>query len=395
MHLEQVPADSHFFDDLGADSLVMAHFCARVRKRADLPSVSIGTSTGIRRSAACQRRSRKPRPCRPARRPAAPAEVAAQASTREYIAVRNAAVAGLSRIRLGRRAGRRLGLPLDLGRLRLRRHLPAGGPVRRRGLRGAVHPADPGEMGAHRPVEAAADPHLEPGLRPVLDRQDAGPVEPAGLPDRRLAAVRAVPEGAGRQGRARRRRSSPTRCPCAPTCSPSARARSSARTPSSSATGRRAGWIQTGAVSLGRDVFVGEKTVLDINTSIGDGAQLGHASALHSGQAVPAGERWHGSPAQRTDVNYARVAAGPLRPTAPVLVLRRHRGVRVLPVPAAGRGRRVPAADRGAAGWARCWIPAWRSRRRRSTSTRWPSPWWRSSAWCSAGCCSCSPSPAC
>jgi non-ribosomal peptide synthetase-like protein len=40
---------------------------------------------------------------------------------------------------------------------------------------------------------------------------------------------------------------------------------------------------------------------------MGDGAQLGHASALHSGQAVPAGERWHGSPAQPTDVNYLSV----------------------------------------------------------------------------------------
>src|SRR5271170_6218202 len=38
---ERVPVDSHFFDDLGADSLVMARFCARVRKRADLPSVSM------------------------------------------------------------------------------------------------------------------------------------------------------------------------------------------------------------------------------------------------------------------------------------------------------------------------------------------------------------------
>ena len=38
------------------------------------------------------------------------------------------------------------------------------------------------------------------------------------------------------------------------------------------------GVIQTGAVTLGRDVFVGEKTVLDIGTSMGDGAQLGHAS---------------------------------------------------------------------------------------------------------------------
>ena len=38
---EQVSVHSHFFDDLGADSLVMAQFCARVRKRPDLPSVSI------------------------------------------------------------------------------------------------------------------------------------------------------------------------------------------------------------------------------------------------------------------------------------------------------------------------------------------------------------------
>lgn len=37
----QTPVDRHFFDDLGADSLVMAHFCARVRKRADLPPVSM------------------------------------------------------------------------------------------------------------------------------------------------------------------------------------------------------------------------------------------------------------------------------------------------------------------------------------------------------------------
>src|SRR6266571_4034700 len=70
----------------------------------------------------------------------------------------------------------------------------------------------------------------------------------------------------------------------------------------------RGGRIETGTVTLGRDVFIGEKAVLDINTSMGDGAQLGHASALHSGQAVPDGERWHGSPAQRSDVNYLRVA---------------------------------------------------------------------------------------
>src|SRR5262249_32698638 len=32
---------SNFFEELGANSLVMAQFCARVRKRADLPSASI------------------------------------------------------------------------------------------------------------------------------------------------------------------------------------------------------------------------------------------------------------------------------------------------------------------------------------------------------------------
>src|SRR5205807_1060510 len=69
----------------------------------------------------------------------------------------------------------------------------------------------------------------------------------------------------------------------------------------------QAGRIEIGPVTLGREVFVGERSVLDIHTSMGNGAQLGHASALHSGQTVPQGERWHGSPAQRTDVNYLRV----------------------------------------------------------------------------------------
>ena len=41
LHVDGVPVDSHFFDDLGADSLMMAQFCARVRKRPDLPSVSM------------------------------------------------------------------------------------------------------------------------------------------------------------------------------------------------------------------------------------------------------------------------------------------------------------------------------------------------------------------
>jgi hypothetical protein len=38
VRVERVSVDSHFFDDLGADSLVMAHFSALVRNRADLPT---------------------------------------------------------------------------------------------------------------------------------------------------------------------------------------------------------------------------------------------------------------------------------------------------------------------------------------------------------------------
>src|SRR5712672_2941202 len=41
LEVDRLSVESHFFDELGADSLVMAKFCARVRKRGDLPSVSM------------------------------------------------------------------------------------------------------------------------------------------------------------------------------------------------------------------------------------------------------------------------------------------------------------------------------------------------------------------
>jgi non-ribosomal peptide synthetase-like protein len=76
------------------------------------------------------------------------------------------------------------------------------------------------------------------------------------------------------------------------------------------------GMIQTGPVTIGSGVVVGESTVLDISTAIGDGAQLGTTSALHAGQSVPARQRWHGSPAEPTNVDYRAVpelAGGSLR----------------------------------------------------------------------------------
>ena len=45
---------------------------------------------------------------------------------------------------------------MDLRRLRADRRLPAGGRVRRRRLPRPVRPADPGEVDAHRPLEAPA-----------------------------------------------------------------------------------------------------------------------------------------------------------------------------------------------------------------------------------------------
>src|SRR5881394_1416122 len=41
LRADRLSVDSHFFEELGADSLVMAKFCARVRKRGDLASVSM------------------------------------------------------------------------------------------------------------------------------------------------------------------------------------------------------------------------------------------------------------------------------------------------------------------------------------------------------------------
>jgi len=70
------------------------------------------------------------------------------------------------------------------------------------------------------------------------------------------------------------------------------------------------GQIQTGPVTIGKDAFVGEMTVLEIGSSLGDGAQLGHSSSLHPGQSVPRGEHRCGSPArQRTEANYREVPA--------------------------------------------------------------------------------------
>ncbi len=311
LHVESVSADSHFFDDLGADSLVMAHFCARVRKRGNLPRISmrdVYAHPTVRSLAAALGRPAARSAARP---PAAPVEPPTPTSAREYVvcgalqaaaflAYSYAAVAAIAEgyawvsagssavaiyLRLvvawsavflavcavpiaakwmlvGRWRPRRIRLwSLDYVRFwvvkTLVRSSPAsrlfiGTPLYSLYLRALGAKIGPGAVIFSQRVPVCTD-LLTVGARTVIRKE--------------------------------------AMCNCY-------RA--------------EAGRIETGPVTLGRDVFVGERSVLDIGTSMGDGAQLGHASALHTGQAVPKGEQWHGCPAQRTDVNYVRVPPAPL-----------------------------------------------------------------------------------
>jgi len=73
-----------------------------------------------------------------------------------------------------------------------------------------------------------------------------------------------------------------------------------------------AGFIHVGPITIGKNAVISEATVIDIDTSMGDGTQLGHASSLHAGQTVPDGQRWHGSPGRQTVVdNFLTVDPAP------------------------------------------------------------------------------------
>ncbi|HVX99443.1 MAG TPA: Pls/PosA family non-ribosomal peptide synthetase [Pseudorhodoplanes sp.] len=70
-------------------------------------------------------------------------------------------------------------------------------------------------------------------------------------------------------------------------------------------------FIHVGPVEIGANAFVGEASVLDIDVKMGDDTQLGHASSLQSGQRVPDGKRYHGSPAVETTANYCPIESMP------------------------------------------------------------------------------------
>src|SRR5207249_11221765 len=85
LRVDRVSADSHFFDDLGADSLVMAHFCARVRRRGNLPPVSMRDvyQHPTIRSLAAALAGAAPRPGTPSA--SAAIEAPTPTGTREYV----------------------------------------------------------------------------------------------------------------------------------------------------------------------------------------------------------------------------------------------------------------------------------------------------------------------
>lgn len=56
------------------------------------------------------------------------------------------------------------------------------------------------------------------------------------------------------------------------------------------------GWLVLGPVEIGKRCFVGTRTVLSPGSAMKDDAELDDLSLLSSGNTIPAGERWKGSP---------------------------------------------------------------------------------------------------
>src|SRR6184192_4589370 len=306
LRLDHLSVERHFFDELGADSLVMAKFCARVRKRGDLPPVSMQDiyHHPTIRSLAAALAAVAPTPTKP--QVSAAVEAATPTSTREYIlcgalqavfflAYSYAAVVAISEEYQWVLAGSgAVGICLRLivasssaflavctvpiaakwlliGRWKSRQiRLWSLAYVRFWIVKTLVRSSPAARLFIGTPLYGlylrALGAKIRRGVL-ILSRRIPVCTDLLSIGAGTVIRKAAIFNGYRAQ----------------------------------------AGSIQIGPVALGCDVFVGERSVLDINTSMGDGAQLGHASALHSGQAVPAGQRWHGSPAQRAETNYVRV----------------------------------------------------------------------------------------
>src|SRR3989454_8594518 len=307
LRVDRVPVDSHFFGELGADSLVMAQFCARVRKRGDLPPVSmkdVYAHPTIRSLAEAladvAHASAKP--------PAATVlELPTPTNTREYVlcgALQALFYLGYSY--LGVLAATEGYQWMVAGSQGVESYLRL---VLFSGVAFLVVCAVPIAakwliIGRWKPqrIRIWSLAYVRFWIAKTLIRSNPGVYLFVGSPLYGLY-LRALGAKVG-PGVVVLSRDIPV-CTDLLTIGAGTVIR---REASFLCYRAQAGRIEIGPVSLGRDAYVGEMSVLDIDTSMGDGAQLGHASALHSGQAVPAGQRWHGSPAVRTDTDFVRVA---------------------------------------------------------------------------------------
>ena len=310
LHLDALSADSDFFDELGADSLVMASFCARLRKRGDLPAVSMKDIYRHRtiRTLAAALADAPPDSGNKTRVGAL--DESTVTSTCEYVLCGVLqALFYLVYSYLGVLAGVKGFQSLVAGSKGLEMYLRL---VLFSGLAFLVVCAVPiaskwliiGRWKPHQ-IRLWSLAYVRFWIVKTLIRWNPGVYLFVGSPIYGLY-LRALGAKVG-PGVVILSRQVPI-CTDLLTIGAGTVLR---RETSFHCYRAQAGRIEIGSVSLGRDVFVGEMSVLDINTSIGDGAQLGHTSSLHSGQSVPAGERWHGSPARRTDTNYLRVAPAP------------------------------------------------------------------------------------
>ena len=331
LHVERVAPDRHFFDDLRADSLVMAGFCARVRKHVDLPPISIKDiylHPTIRSLAA-------------ALTDGAPADGEPPVSLEPTTSGRAQIMAPASEAVAGTSARRHL-VCGSLQLLAFVAYVSAHAIVATAGYDWVFAGSGPGEVyvravafGGAYLLGTSALPIVVKWLlvgrweRKVIPIWSLGYVRfwivaalvrwsPlvlfAGSPIY-LFYLRALGAKIGR-GAAVFSRNPPV-CTDLLTIGAGAVIRKDSFFLCYRA---EEGVIRTGPVTVGRDAFVGEATVLDIDTSLGDQAQLGHASSLHAGQAVPSGECRHGSPAlRRTQADYRVIGsagAGTMRRTA-------------------------------------------------------------------------------
>src|SRR2546425_12274817 len=307
LRVDNVSVDSHFFDELGAASLVMAKFCARVRKRGDLPSVSmqdIYLHPTIR-SLAAALAVVAPRPARPP--VSAAIEAATPTSTWEYIlcgALQAMSLLAYSYVAVVAIEAAYAWVSAASGALATYLRLVLAStaaflvvcavPIAAKWLL-------VGRWKAQQ-IRLWSLAYVRFWIVKTLVRSSPAARLFIGTPLYSLY-LRALGAKIGRGVVILSRR--------VPVCTDLLMiGAGTVIRKEAFFHGYRAqsGRIETGPGTLRREGFVGGRGGLGINTSMGDGAQLGHASALHSGQAVPAGERWHGCPAQRTDVNYVRVA---------------------------------------------------------------------------------------